>query len=103
MDDLYQIAGVVAAIISGVNFVIVNIAKAFWKLTFEQEAKKNKEKFEAMSKRITILEAFEDKNKNFRHNFNSVTQGLQEHITREIKHLEEIIELKFEIFTKGKK
>lgn len=100
IQDIASLAGIAAVLIGGANFVIIAIARTFWKLTFDKKEKDDNEKFKKIDERLSLLEEFESKNKYFRHNFDAVTQALEQHITREIKHLEEVIELKFKVLSK---
>jgi high-affinity nickel permease len=78
--NIIEIAGIVGALISGVNFVLVAVAKIFWKLTFmkvEDELEKLKEEHKEEK----------EKNTQFRHEYKGVTKSLFAHIESEVKLL----------------
>lgn len=91
--DLLQITGVVAAIVSGVNFVLVGLAKVFWKLTFEQQKKTLQSLKEEVEKE-------KEKNTSFRHEYKGVTSSLWSHIENEIKLISVKIEEMQKVFVK---
>lgn len=97
IDTLLKLAGIVATLIGGANFVIIAIARTFWSLTFKAKVENDEKRFKLVEERISKLEKkvdeHEDKNKYFRHNFDSVTKNLETLISSEIKHLGEIIGL----------
>ena len=105
--DYAALAGIASILIGGANFVIISLARTFWRLTFES--------FKiAVLERISLVESdlkklqvevtdHEKKNLYFRHNFEGVTKNLMAHITSElekvgtdIRHLADMVELKFE-------
>jgi hypothetical protein len=90
---ILQIVGVIAAVVSGINFVLVGLAKVFWKFTFEtqkQELLKLKEEFEIDR----------EKNTKFRHEYKGVTKNLWQHIENEIKLISVKIEGMQKVFIK---
>ena len=105
IQDWAAIAGIAAIFVSGAAVILTWISRAFWSLTIQREKEENDKRFEALESRLDHLESCEEKNKFFRHNFDSVTKNLFNHITNEIKHLREMIELKFKHLeeTKGSK
>jgi len=37
MENILEIAGVLGAVFSGINFILIGLAKVFWKLTFVKQ------------------------------------------------------------------
>lgn len=100
--DLYtEIGGLIALFLSAVNILFFGGIRYFWRLTFEAKAERDKELFHVIKKDLKELEnkvdQHEDKNKQFRHNFKSVTESLEILIKSEVSHLEKVIELKNQI------
>jgi len=97
LTSLYEIAGIAAFVIGGANFVVIVVAKTFWKLTFEKKQTDDEKRFQNIEADLEKIEVkifeHEEKNKFFRHNFDSVTKSLEILISSEIKHLGEIIGL----------
>ena len=97
--DLYtQIGGLVALFLSAINIIFFGGIRYFWRLTFEAKAERDKEMFHELERDLEELEnkvdQHEDKNKYFRHNFESVTKGLATLFESKIDHLENVINLK---------
>lgn len=94
-----QVVGIIGAIFGGINFILIGLAKVFWKLTFvkqEEELARLKEDY-ATEK---------EKNHTFRHKhindisgletiFNLRIENIKESIT-EMRKILERISLKFE-------
>ncbi len=82
LDSLYKLTGLAAFIIGGANFVVVLVAKTFWKLTFERKEKEDLDKFKKLHEEIkeirVITETHESKNAIARHNFEVVTKSVYE-------------------------
>ena len=97
LGDYANVIGIASIFIAGANFVIITVARTFWNLTFNQKKVEDEKRFIKIENSLEILEnevrGHEDKNKYFRHNFDSVTKGLEAYISSEIKHLGEMIGL----------
>lgn len=65
-----------------------------WRIS--QTEKSLKETERKHDNRIKNLEDLEIKNYTFRHNFDSVTKNLMQHVEGEIKNLKELMEVKFD-------
>lgn len=80
LDSLYKLAGIAAFIIGGANFVVVLVAKTFWKLTFERKEKEDESKFKKIDDQIEMIkssiDSHESKNVIARHNFDVVTKSV---------------------------
>lgn len=100
LKDYGTIAGIASIMISGACLVITWIAKSFWSLTYKRKTDDDEKRFVKIEEQIKELNKAEEKNRYFRHNFDSVTKNLFEHITSQIQHLKELIELKFKILEK---
>lgn len=102
LKDYAALAGIASILIGGANFVIIALARTFWKLTFEANKDDMLKKISTLENDFEKLEKkvddHEDKNQYFRHNFESVTKGLMSHITTELAHLTEVMELKFKYY-----
>lgn len=96
ITTLYEIIGILSIIFAAANFVIISIAKTFWKLTFQTDKQENQKKFEKIEIDIKKLQKAEESNSHYRHNFNSVTKSLEVLISSEIKHLGEKITIQIE-------
>lgn len=101
IQDYAAIAGIASLFVSGAAVILTWIARAFWSLTYKRKEEEDKLWKAKIEKDIAELKEFEEKNKFFRHNFDSVTKNLFEHITTQINHLKDIIELKFKLFEKN--
>lgn len=82
LDSLYKLAGIVAFFLGGWNFVVVLVAKTFWKLTFQRKEEEDKKTFEKIDEKINAIkdsvDSHESKNAIARHNFDVVTQSVYE-------------------------
>ena len=93
---IYEIIGIASFVIAGVNFIVIVIAKTFWKLTFEKKQQDDEKRFQKIEITLEKLNQNEEKNKFFRHNFNSVTKSLESLISSEIKHFSKLIEVQIQ-------
>jgi hypothetical protein len=93
LKDYASLAGILSILIVGANFVVMSL----WKLTFGVKVREDEKRFIRIETEVSELKKevneHEDKNKYFRHNFDSVTKNLEVYISSEIKHLGEIIGL----------
>jgi len=71
LDSLYKIAGLLAFIIGGINFIIVVVAKTFWNLTFKK-----------LEQEVAVLKEAEHKNSIVRHDFKNVTNSVYERMDK---------------------
>lgn len=82
LESLYELTGVAAFVIGGANFVVVLVARTFWKLTFERKEKEDEKKFKRLDDEINTIKAaidtHESKNAIARHNFDVVTKSVYE-------------------------
>jgi serine protease inhibitor len=95
LQDLISIIGIASAIISGVNFILIAVAKAFWSLThkklesdfltlkkeFEQEKALSVEfrhKYQTAIESLTNL--IEEKFRNFDQKLSDIKNGIQPEI-----------------------
>jgi hypothetical protein len=97
LDSLYKLAALAAFFLGGANFMFAGWARIFWNLTFKRKQTDDEERFRKIESIIEKLDVkvsdHEEKNKYFRHNFDSVTKSLEVLISSEIKHLGEVIGL----------
>jgi len=98
--DYGTIAGIASIFISGAAVILTWIARAFWSLTYKKKVEDDEKRFIKIEANIQKLNEAEESNKYFRHNFDAVTKNLFEHITSQINHLKELIELKFKLLEK---
>lgn len=80
INDLASLAGILSILICGANFVVMGIARSFWKLTFEELKKE-------MHYLKKDYETEKEKSVAFRHEYKGVSQNLFAHIENEIKFL----------------
>lgn len=102
LESLYKLAGIAAFIIGGANFVVVLVAKIFWKLTFERKEKEDLEKFKKIDEEIksikSVAEHHESKNAIARHNFDIVTKSVYERMDSLELSITKAITSGFELF-----
>ena len=88
VQDIASIVGMASIFVAGANFVIIVVSKTFWRLTFERKEEDDIKKFDSLSKDLKSLRdevrSHEEKNKYFRHNFETVTKNLEAYISGEI-------------------
>ncbi len=101
LQDYATILGIASIFISGAAVILTWIARAFWSLTYKKKADDDEKRFIALEVGHKELQGYEEQNKYFRHNFNSVTKGLEIHITTQIEHLREVMDLNFKLLTKN--
>jgi hypothetical protein len=101
LQDYATILGIASIFISGAAVILTWIARAFWSLTYKKKADDDEKRFTALEIGHKELQGYEEQNKYFRHNFNAVTKGLEQHITSQIEHLREVMDLNFQILKKG--
>lgn len=101
LEDISTILGIASIFVSGASVFLVWIARLFWGLTFDRKVKDDEKIIKEVYNRLKVLEEHELQNKELRHNFKAVTEGLEKHISSEIKHLEEVINLKFKFLERS--
>lgn len=84
IENIGTIVTIASILLAGINSILALVIRSFWKLTFEEHKNRTEKTLISLEKSIREHEA---KNSPFRHDFPSVTQHLEQHITGEIKHL----------------
>lgn len=85
LTSLYELAGISAFIIGGVNFVVIIVAKTFWNLTFKR-----------LEQEVNILKEAERKNSIVRHDFTNVTNSVYDKMDKLESTLSKAIEKGFQ-------
>lgn len=94
IDDYGTIFGIASIFVSGASIFLVWILRTFWALTYKRKVDDDDRRFADIEKVLDKLEEAEEKNRYYRHNFETVTKNIMEHISNEVQHLQEVLELK---------
>lgn len=93
LSTIAAIFGIIATLITGAVWVMSLVNKVTARVVTQSEHIKNLEK--NVEKLEATVKDHESKNSYFRHNFESVTKGLEIYISGKIESLTEVINIKF--------
>lgn len=93
LSTIAAIFGIIATLVGGAVWVMGLVNKVTAKVVTQSEHLKNLEK--DVEELQDMVRDHESKNAYFRHNFDSVTKGLEVYISGKIESLTEIINIKF--------
>lgn len=80
LKDIAALAGIASIIFTGINFVVMTVAKVFWNLTFNKKKEDDEKRFVKIEGEIFAIKesASRDKEENeaFRHKYKTTVDSL---------------------------
>lgn len=93
IKDIASLFGIISVILSSINYFFISIIKSFWRLTFDKKVEEDKVRFEKIEEDLNKIKT--ELKSDVRSLEENIKKSIKEHITSEIEHLKELIELKF--------